>query len=85
MSIPRYEAFRKVDHLNQTAFDLYGTAGMFDTVIAPTSICDIEAKVYIYNKGAVVGASLETMTDAIYRVERAMVVWQTKNRHEGEH
>ncbi|KAL7926324.1 hypothetical protein ACQKWADRAFT_282450 [Trichoderma austrokoningii] len=35
--------------------------------------------------GAVVGASVETMTDAIYRVERTMVAWQTKNRHEGEH
>ncbi|PNP47230.1 hypothetical protein TGAMA5MH_01045 [Trichoderma gamsii] len=61
MPISRYEAFRNVDHLNQTAFDLYKAAG------------------------TVVGASLETMTDAIYRVERAMVVWQTKNGHEGEH
>lgn len=59
--ISRYEAFRHVDHLNQTAFDLYKAAG------------------------SVVGASLETMTDAIYRVERTMVVWQTKKRHEGEH
>ncbi|KAL7933808.1 hypothetical protein V8C35DRAFT_303959 [Trichoderma chlorosporum] len=28
--------------------------------------------------GSVVGASLETMADAIYRVERTMVIWQTK-------
>ncbi|KAL7810364.1 hypothetical protein V8C26DRAFT_410170 [Trichoderma gracile] len=28
--------------------------------------------------GLVVGASLETMTDAIYRIERAMVLWQSK-------
>lgn len=29
MPISRYEAFRNVDHLNQTAFDLYKAAGMF--------------------------------------------------------
>lgn len=34
----------------------------------------------MYNEGLVVGASLETMTDAIYRIERAMVAWQNKNR-----
>jgi hypothetical protein len=38
-----------------------------------------------YIKGAVVGASLETMTDAIYRIERTMVVWQTRSRHEGQY
>lgn len=48
-------------------------------------MCSTGAKIYIYIKGAVVGASLETMTDAIYRVERTVVAWQTKNRHESEH
>ncbi|PTB42778.1 hypothetical protein M441DRAFT_162493 [Trichoderma asperellum CBS 433.97] len=61
MPVSRYEAFRNVNHLTQTASDLYKAAGV------------------------VVGASLETMTDAIYRIEKAMVVWQTKNCHEGEH
>lgn len=51
MPISRYEAFRNVDHLNQTAFDLYKAAGMFDTLIALVSICDTEAKIYIYKKG----------------------------------
>lgn len=84
MPVSRYEAFRNVDHLNQTALDLYKAAGMINTLMALLSICDAEANIH-RQKGAVVGASLETMTDAIYRVERAMVVWQTKNRNEGEH
>lgn len=54
LAMPRYEAFRKVEHLSQTAKELYTAAGL------------------------VVGASLETMTDAIYRIERAMVLWQSK-------
>ncbi|KAL7915617.1 hypothetical protein GGI35DRAFT_430280 [Trichoderma velutinum] len=54
LSMPRYEAFRSVDHLSETAAELYRAAGL------------------------VVGASLETMTDAIYRIERTMVVWQNK-------
>lgn len=85
--VSRYEAFRNVDDLTETASDLYKAAGMFvvDTQITPITICNTEAKRYKYIKGAVVGASLETMTDAIYRVERSMVVWQTKSRHEGEH
>lgn len=50
MPISRYEAFRNVEHLNQTAFDLYKAAGMFDTLIALVSICDTEANIYIYKK-----------------------------------
>lgn len=86
MPVSRYEAFRNVDHLTETASDLYKAAGtsILNTLITLISICSTGAKIYIYIKGAVVGASLETMTDAIYRVERTMVVWQTKNRHEGE-
>ncbi|KAL7785975.1 hypothetical protein V8C37DRAFT_393052 [Trichoderma ceciliae] len=56
-----YGAFRNVDHLSETAADLYKAAGM------------------------VVGASLETMADAIYRIERTIVVWQTRSRHEGQY
>ncbi|KAL7949836.1 hypothetical protein V8C42DRAFT_308722 [Trichoderma barbatum] len=38
-----------------------------------------EAATELYKAaGLVVGVSLETMTDAIYRIERTMVVWQTK-------
>ncbi|KAL6858485.1 hypothetical protein J3F83DRAFT_750966 [Trichoderma novae-zelandiae] len=53
-SMPRYEAFRKVEHLSETATELYKAAGL------------------------VVGASLETMTDAVYRIERLLVLWQSK-------
>ncbi|KAL6881640.1 hypothetical protein HDV57DRAFT_496918 [Trichoderma longibrachiatum] len=59
LPMPRYEAFRKVEHLSETARELYTAAGL------------------------VVETSLETMTDAIYRVERAMVLWQSKQSATG--
>lgn len=45
MPVSRYEAFRSVDHLNQTAFDLYKAAGTFNTLMKLLSIYDAEANI----------------------------------------
>ena len=84
-AMPRYEAFRRIEHLSETAKELYTAAGKYTLGTDYHITYTQDRQLTFHPEGLVVGASLETMTDAVYRIERAMVVWQSKQLGTGSH